>query len=422
MRLTRWLAAASLLAALGVTLAPQTATAGSGLGIHHVWVIEIENEGFDSTYVSNPNPYLSKTLPHQGALLTQYYGIGHVSLDNYIAEISGQAPNAVTQGDCQDYVDFRPGVATSDGQYVGQGCVYPPQVQTLANQLMSAGLTWKGYMQDMGNDENREPDRCGSPTNPSGLGFRDGTQSASAVDQYAARHNPFVYFHSIIDTRACNLDVVPLDQLSGDLASAGTTPNFSFITPNLCNDGHDAPCTGKDVRGSNAGGLVSVDHFLSTYVPLITSSAAFKQDGLIIIVTDEAANSDASSCCNEQTGPNTIAPGISGSGGGLVGAVVFGRCVNAGTRSTAPYNHYSLLRTLEDIYGIKTHLGYAGGAGQRSFGADVFTACPTAAPGGPAPNQATRGSTIPRTGGLPLAIGALLAVALAASMRRLVKR
>ena len=422
MRLTRWLAAAALLGAVCVTAASQSATAGSGLGVHHVWVIEIENEGFDSSYVSNPNPYLSKTLPHQGALLTQYYGIGHESNDNYLAEISGQAPNPMTQGDCQDYVDFRPAVATSDGQYVGQGCVYPSQVQTIANQLTSAGLSWKGYMQDMGNDENREPDRCGTPTNPSGLGFRDGTQSASAVDQYAARHNPFVYFHSIIDTRACNLDVVPLDQLTGDLASVSTTPNFSFITPNLCNDGHDAPCTGKDVRGSTAGGLVSVDHFLSMYVPLITSSAAFKQDGLIIVVTDEAANSDASSCCNEQTGPNTIAPGIGGSGGGVVGAVVLGRCVNAATRSTAPYNHYSLLRTLEDIYGIKTHLGYAGATGQRSFGADVFTACPAAAPGGPPPNQSAHGSTIPRTGGLPLAIGALLVVVFAASMRRVVKR
>src|SRR5947207_543058 len=70
--------------------------------IGHVFVIVLENEDYDSTFAASPppSPYLATTLPAQGRLLTQYYGIGHYSLDNYIAMVSGQAPNTATQADC----------------------------------------------------------------------------------------------------------------------------------------------------------------------------------------------------------------------------------------------------------------------------------------------------------------------------------
>jgi hypothetical protein len=214
--------------------------------------------------------------------------------------------------------------------------------------------------------------------------MQDGTQSATAADQYAARHNPFVYFHSLLDSGACHADVVPLYRLSSDLKSTATTPNFSFITPNLCNDGHDAPCKGKDAKGSSAGGLVSIDHFLSEWVPRIEASPAFKKDGLLVITTDEAAfQSDASACCGEQAGPNSPLPGVYGAGGGRTGALVIGRCVAQGRKDANAYNHYSLLRSLEDLFGIrvggsdgKGHLGYAGAAGLLPFGPDLFSSCP----------------------------------------------
>jgi hypothetical protein len=237
-------------------------------------------------------------------------------------------------------------------------------------------------MEDMGNTVTREPGHCGAPASSAGTGMRDGTQAATAADQYAARHNPFVYFHSILDSGACHADVLPLRQLPHDLRSVATTPNFSFISPNLCNDGHDAPCQGRDARGSNAGGLVSIDHFLSVWVPRITSSPAFRKDGLLVITTDEAAASDAASCCGEQAGPNSPLPGVFGIGGGRVGTLVIGRCVAGGRTDATPYNHYALLRSLEDLFGIrrggsdgKGHLGYAGAAGLRSFGSDVFSSC-----------------------------------------------
>lgn len=367
------------------TAAPASASVAalSALGIHHVWLINIENEPYTSTFDPASGRYLATTLRQQGTLLTEYYATGHVSNDNYLAQLSGQAPNPATQSDCQDYVDFLPGLPGPQGQAVGVGCVYPASVKTLPDQLTAAGLTWRGYMEDMGNDPAREPARCGAPGNPSPPGVQDHTQSATASDQYAARHNPFVYFHSLLDSGACQADVVPLTAVGADLGSVTTTPNFSLITPNLCNDGHDATCTGVNVRGTHVGGLTAVDYWLEKYIPLIEASPAYQQDGLIIITADESeVPGDASSCCHEIPGPNSPLPGITGPGGGRVGALVLGRCVTPGGTSTVPYNHYALLRSLEDLLGLTTggsdgqgHLGYAGQAGLSSFGRDVFAGC-----------------------------------------------
>ena len=379
--------------AAGAAVMPATAApkihagpAGPSLGIRHVFVIVLENEDYTATYQTNKNPWLGKILQKQGTLLTHYYGIGHVSNDNYVAMVSGQAPNPMTQSDCEDYVDFEPSPAVFDprgnGQALGVGCVFPRNVATIGDQMQAKHLSWHGYMEDMGNTVTREPAHCGAPTSSAGTGMRDGTQSATAGDQYAARHNPFVYFHSLIDSGSCHQNVVPLYRLAQDLHSARTTPNFSFITPNLCDDGHDAPCTGKDATGSNAGGLVSADHFLSVWIPRIERSPAFKKDGLIIITTDEASTSDSSSCCGEQPGPNSPMPGITGQGGGRTGTLVIGRCVARGKQDATPYNHYSLLRSLEDLFGIrnggadgKGHLGYAGASGLTPFGRDLFSSC-----------------------------------------------
>lgn len=408
--------------------------AGPATGIGHVFVIVLENESYSAAFETNPNPYLARTLRSQGTLLRQYYATGHLSNDNYLSMISGQAPNPATQSDCQTYVDFQPSPAVfgPSGQAIGTGCVYPPQVLTLPDQLQAAGRTWHGYMQSMGNDLSREPDRCGAPAASAGTGMPDGTQTATAKDQYAARHNPFVYFHSLIDSGSCERNVVPLPHLAQDLASVATTPNLSYIVPDLCNDGHDAPCKAPDVAGSTAGGLTSVDHFLAQVVPMIQASPAYRQDGLIVVTTDEADPRDATACCGEQPGPNSPLPGITGPGGGRTGTLVLGRCVAAGGTSDQPYNHYSLLRTLEDLAGVTTggsdgagHLGFAGATGLASFGPDVFSACPaagtpagtgtatpTSAPGGTPPaGSAPLGAgsrLLAATGGLPLAPVALL--------------
>jgi len=304
-------------------------------------------------------------LVPQGNLLTQYYGTAHNSLPNYVAQLSGQAPDPATQGDCQTYADFvATGVTVRPGQAVGAGCVYPTSVTTLPDQLTAAKRTWKGYMEDMGNSTT-EPSTCRHPA----LGAPDNTQKARIGDQYAARHNPFVYFHSIIDSPACTTNVVALDRLDADLASTATTANFTYITPNLCHDGHDTPCV-----DGQPGGLVSADKFLSTWVPKIQASPAFGKDGLLIVTFDEADSpqSDATAADGETPGPNSPLPGITGPGGGRVGAVVLGRSVTPGTTTSTPYNHYALLGSVEDLFGLQ-HLGFAATATYR-FGPDVYTA------------------------------------------------
>ena len=364
--------------------------AGPGRVFQHVFVVVLENEGYDKTFGANsPAPYLSTTLPRQGVLLSQYYGTGHVSLDNYIAMISGQAASVQTRADCQTYADFVMTGMTADGQAIGTGCVYPASVKTIADQLTQKGRTWRAYAEDMGNDPNREAARCGHPQ----IGAVDLTQSSEAPssavplgDQYAARHNPFVYFHSIIDSPACDANVVNFSSLQQDLQSEETTANFTFITPNLCDDGHDAPC-----KNGQPGGLVSADAFLQKWVPIITAAPAYRRDGLLVIVFDEGGlsvglnpaggyliSAPGQSCCNQQPGPNlgafpqssTLGPytlEYQSFGGDRTGAVLLSPFLKGGTVSNTPFNHYSLLKTIEDIFDVDGYLGYAGQPGLVGF-------------------------------------------------------
>src|SRR3954449_4628569 len=104
--------------------------------IRHVFVIVVENEDAATTFgPASPAPYLASTLTRAGAFVPGYYGIGHNSLDNYIAMVSGQAPNTETQADCPVFTDMLPGLPASDGQVIGQGCAYPAKVKTVADQL-----------------------------------------------------------------------------------------------------------------------------------------------------------------------------------------------------------------------------------------------------------------------------------------------
>src|SRR5262249_29929993 len=152
-------------------------------------------------------------------------------------------------------------------------------IKTIGDQLTAAHKTWKAYNEDIGNSPTAAK-TCRHPA----IGAKDPTITATATDMYATRHNPWVYFHSVIDSPACSKTVVGLDALPKDLASAVTTPTLVYITPNVCNDGHDAPC--KDGR---PGGLVSADAFLKTWVPKILASPAYKAGGMLIITIDEAA-------------------------------------------------------------------------------------------------------------------------------------
>ena len=355
-----------------------------------MFVITLENEGYDVTFGANSKaPYLAQTLTAQGVLLTQYFGTGHASLDNYVAMMSGQAATNETRNDCQTYADFALTGITPDGQAIGSGCVYPASIKTLPDQLKEIGKTWRGYMGDMGNDPSRESATCGHPA----LNTIDHTQTAEAPspavpqgDQYATRHDPFAYFHSIIDSPDCQKNLVNLNLLATDLQKLSTTPDFAFVTPNLCDDGHDGPC----VTGA-PGGLVSANLFLEKWVPMIMASPAYQKDGLLIINFDESGASISQNssgqfvvtfagdtCCSEQPGPNlgsfpasstigSFVLSFNNFGGDRTGAVLLSPFLKPGTVSNTPFNHYSLLKTLEEIFGTRGYLGYAGQPGLVSF-------------------------------------------------------
>ncbi len=342
--------------------------------IRHVFVIMLENNDYAATFgAPSVDPYLATTLPTQGALLKNYFGIGHFSNDNYAGFISGQPPNADNQLDClgSGFADFPPAAPQLNGIQQGVGCVYPPAVTTLANQLDSDGLSWKGYQEDMGNNPARDGSvTCSHPP----IGNSDPTTAAASSDGYTTRHDPFVYFHSIIDdTSECSQNVVPMGDTAGampagtpagatglvtDLQSVATTPNLSFITPNLCDDGHDYPCTNTTGAGQGGGSAVGdIDKWLKTWVPIITSSPAFRQDGLLEITFDEAEDPsvDATACCGETPGPAASSGlnGRTGPGGGVVGAVLLSPFIAGNTVVTkTSYNHYSSLASLEDLFGL----------------------------------------------------------------------
>ena len=142
-----------------------------------------------------------------------------------------------------------------------------------------------------------------------------------------------------------------------------TTPNFSFITPNLCDDGHDYPCTNTTGAGQGGGSSVGdINKWLQTWVPIITASPAFKQDGLLEITFDEAdAPPTLTPAVVRQPGP---AADAGGNGSTAPAAVKWARC--SSRRSSlrerwfqdASYNHYSSLASIEDLFGLP-HLGEA---------------------------------------------------------------
>jgi hypothetical protein len=358
--------AVAALAALAAPAAMPAAASAAQPAIRHVFVIVLENESASTTFgVGTPAPYLASTLTAHGAYLPNYYGVGHHSLDNYIAMISGQAPNTDTSNDCPTYGDFPTDATGAYDQQEGAGCVYPADIPTLASQLTAAHDTWRDYNEDMGADPSRESATCGHPV----VGGPDNTESAEPTDMYASRHDPFVYFHSIIDdTALCDSHVVNLNDLPPDLASPAATPSYSYITPDLCDDGHDSPCADGE-----PGGLAQADTWLQTWVPKITASAAFREDGLLIITFDESESEadDSTSCCGEIAGPGEALPGQVGPGGGDVGAVLLSPCIAPGTVSQTPYNHYTMLGSVENIFGLP-HLGYAGLPGETYFGSDIF--------------------------------------------------
>jgi hypothetical protein len=309
--------------------------------LDHVFIIVLENESLSSTW-NTPGTYLNGLLSH-GTFASQYYAASHVSADNYIAMTSAQTPTPLFNSDC----------AAGWGPCEQWEAGRPDGGVSIADQVQAAGQSWKAYMDGM--------------KTPCLHGLSSGADPNQAG--YATRHDPFVYYPPIVgNADYCDSHVVDYSVLADDLTSLATTPNYAFITPDTCHDGHDSPCTGADVGspGWQQGGLTSANDWMSIEVPKILASPACTTPGVasvLFITTDEAANTDATGCL---TGPvidgggmpGTCASGIPGigvDGGGLVGLLAIGSPdahVTAGATTATPYDHVSLVRTVEDGLGL----------------------------------------------------------------------
>ena len=312
--------------------------------VKHVFVISLSSPGYEQAFgAQSQMPYLSATLRPQGVLLDHYAALDAGALSNGIAAISGQPPNAATKAGCPEYEAFTT-APNSKGVLSGAGCVYPVETQTIADQLTIAQLGWRAYVGGMV-DETGKPANCvhPDPGEPS---------TAAQPGGYAASQNPFTYFHSLLDLGDCTENDVPLEQLSKDLAKAEKTPSYSFIAPTPCEAGTAAQCPPGTVEGAAAA-----DAFLSTWVPKIFASPAYKADGALIV---------AFSAVNP-AGPGAPAP----TGDGLrTGALVVSPFAQPGATDSAPYDIYSLLRSSEDLLGLEP-LGLAAGSKVKSFASSL---------------------------------------------------
>jgi phosphatidylinositol-3-phosphatase len=349
--------------------------AGSTLPpVKHVFLIALSDQPYASVFgPASGARYLVRTLEPRGALLVRYYAVAHEQLASEVALLSGQGPTVETAANCPRYADLSSVSVGADGQLSGQGCVYPSSTRTLMSELAAKHLSWRAYVEGL--DEGAAS--AGACAHPS-LGSLDSTSLAPTPQgPYATFRNPFVYFHSVIDSRSCAREDVGLAGLGRDLAKAKRTPAFAYIAPDRCHDGSPTACT----SGAPAG-LAPADGFLRRVVPLILRSKAYEQSGLLVITVDEAPSSgelaDSSSCCGQPRFPNLPATSagpaaLPARGGGQVGALLLSPFIKAGTKSQEPYNHFSLLRSIEDLFSLE-HLGYAAAAGVSSFEPSIFSA------------------------------------------------
>jgi phosphatidylinositol-3-phosphatase len=258
--------------ASAVATVPQTAPPSVKVpDFTHVVLVVFENHEM-SSIAGNPDAPTFNALARRYAALTDYTAVTHPSLPNYLALVSGSAQGI--SSDCTN-------------------CIVP--ARSLADTLVAAGKTWKTYAEDLPYP-----------------GFTGGS-----AGRYAKKHDPFLYFRDVADSRARRSRVVPFTRLRRDLA-ADRLPDFSLVVPNLCDDMHD--CS-----------VATGDAWLKAHVvPLLHSREL--RGGVVFVVFDEGT-SDVG-------------------GGGQVEALALGPMVRHGSRFTKATNHYGLLRTIEDAWGL----------------------------------------------------------------------
>jgi hypothetical protein len=348
--LTAATAAAALIAAgCGASSAAKQAAQAP---LRHVFVIVLENHS-KSDVVGDPNAPRISALARRYGQATSYYGVTHPSEPNYLAMIAGRT--------------F--GVNDDDPTRVFHA-------RNLVDQLEAAGRSWAAYEESM----------------PS-AGFLGGAWPSAATPLYASKHNPFVHFADIRSDRARLARIKPYEALARDLnGPERSIPDFVYIVPNQCHDMHGGvdtrvapdgrdgtPCPNglEDDGVADASLERKADDFVGRTVRTIMSSKAWTGNSVIFLVADESGAvadastgaEDTSGCCDTPVvpaGDPAVSVDWQGGpyGGGLAPAIVIARSGPRHVASSTPYNHYSLLATIEDGW----HLGHLGHAGDVAGG------------------------------------------------------
>lgn len=306
------------------TPAATTTPASTPSPVKHVFVIALATDSYGAAFGrGSVAHYLNGTLRRRGTLLSGYHTLGETELPDYLAMISGQAPNADTTSDCATYAEF-PSSATAqgNGQFPGAGCVYPNTALTIADQVTAAGKQWKAYIAGMGT----------STCVHANSNAADDTQLTGADSDYDTRHNPFVYFHSLLDLGGCQSNDIGIQHLTKDLRVAERTPTYAYIAPGLCDEPSATSCA-----GDQPSGLEAENAFLKRWVPQILASQAYQQDGVLMIVFADA-----------KAGPNA---GAGDKRPVRTGALVLSPLAHKGKTVSGSYGPYSVLRTIEALLG-----------------------------------------------------------------------
>lgn len=328
----------------------------------HVFVIMMENTSYaDLLNPSNTNTTFIQSLASTYGLETDYFGVTHVSLPNYVAATSGNTWGSNSDDEAQ----------ANDGFF---------NHLSLTDQLNRAGVSWKGYMESMpsvgytGNFGDCTSNGSPDPT------CTAGGDTGTAL--YVRKHDPFMQYPDVFTNSQQAANVVPLTQLTSDLNS-GDAPQFVWITPNECSDMHGGPpqCPFPSVNSITDPAQETLfrdgDNFLNTWVTAIMNSKAWTGNSAIFVTWDEGGFDNAppfqplddSGCCDSPRLPATPVNPSTGGGGDLHGGTLYGgghvpmiviarHGARAATDAT-PGNHYSLLQTIELNWGLAL-LGNAG--------------------------------------------------------------
>ena len=345
---------------LVVNVAPAGATSShsSDSSYKHIFYIEMENHSTNQIFGNTADaPYIN-WLASQYAISTNYYGVTHPSLPNYLAAISGDFQHIWDDCKAGPTVTCPPEEFGPNSGYTnGQELLTPAEITTATNtphlfsdrtivdQLEAHGLTWKAYMQSL------------PYTGYTGEYFPYQTVNGQqvAVKLYAQKHDPFMYFPAIRNNPDRLNRVVPFTSFDADLDS-GHVPNFVWISPDQCHDMHGVstsnaaflglPACGFPASGLDHGAIQFGDTFLQSTVSQIMASSAWHQKSAIVIVWDENDYTSFAGCCHSPRGVNGVILG----GSNAPFMVITSKDKDHFVDSTTPYNHYTLLATVQKLW------------------------------------------------------------------------